>query len=1608
MKIRLLKIVILAVALMLSLSVLFSCKIFGGSGGGSGGGGNTGGGSGGNNSSDNGGDNAGDDTGDDSGDTDDDGTSDDFEGAIFSPNTLTYVIRNSEDTDREYLSYITALRDAIEAKTGKFVNMTDDLSELREHEIVLGDSARDITAAASQRMRKMLVSAIRESYDEDKAYEDLEAYTVYASGGSVAIVWSDDRYRQDAIEYFVDNFVVAKTLTLRDGYSSTVVVSTSKYLEEREEAIYDEAWERFENALREEYSEDIVASMRALYSLYTDDMYVWLANLYEPNICVCDRTGGKPCLNTKYCGGGGFYATNSGRDTVGFFPDIETTSSGLGFMGTTGMYDGYIGDVMPSWLKEKIAKFVTGLQEPDGYFYHTHWGENVTTSRKGRDLSSAMTLLRYCGVDPIYPYPGTASATSALTRPLSSGDSVAALVSSVVSYASVPWQFQSVANYKQYLENAASAIERGDTDFYSFGNEIQSQVKQIQSYGKALGEDLMVITTDFFTEHQNKTTGFWSANYNYNATNGFHKVSDVYNLAGVPIPNAELAVASAMRVMSDSSLSIVAPVEIYNAWSCIGYVIKNIRSFADGTAEEREERIAAILDEVYPFASDAIFRSYQMIIPARMPDGSFSYSITGYGSGSAQGSPVGVPNTYEGDVNGNALACTSLTSHIYQALDIASDDRVPIFTEVDLERYLGILETLDAVEKDPVKTESTIYDFEDSLSEDDIPTELVPSDGTGGGKLSVATDELTGNKYLRFEGEDLTGTTLSNPNFEITTDKLSSGPNKVNFEMDVTFEDGKGISLLIYGNKGVIMQVGITVKDGMISIKNNADSANVLLKARASQTLHVRFEYVWFADGTGYLAVYNGNDELPSGITTEAYAVKGKHQELTYIHFGADRAFSGVTRIDNLRLESVNVHERELEMPAIKDNDRIIYDFENMDDDLVPIAVNNGSREEGTDNPRGTATVVGDSDKHVYYVGMPAIDNLDRNGDKKVDTADREPGFSQPSVKAYANNITKETNKALVEMDLNFIESKDSNFNAVVYVYSVNGFLTQLNFKVSGGAVTMTAEGDSSNVLLKVAQGKEFKLRIEYAPEQGYLAVYVNGSSVPSGVSTVLPSSSKGHGALNYIQLGSSRSNSGTITIDNVVVENYNDTSITDEIPAPPPPSSIVYDFEDMKVGETNLFPLQSTTGEGELIVAEDEDGNHYLNYIGRNDSENDGNPSIYLYPNAIDKTPNMGIIEFSLKFDTVQYAVAYIEGLTGGAMLQINFNVRGEDVVVTNYSDPGKELYRGPKSEYVKMHMEFFWTAEYYSITFNDSDKTYYNNALYDATKTYKELRDVLITTSKTAVGSVRLDNLVMDTYYVEDVPPMPAFEYTIDFMADGEKYHSITTKYNAAIILPAPPEKSGYRFDGWFFDDGVWNKPLSEDSFVTAPLNDDTTVYAKFTEVIPEYKITFVVDGVEYGTLTTEANANITLPTSPDIDGKVFCGWYFDEGVWESELTVTTLTETPLTADVSVYARLLTEYTVIFMLNGKEYHSITTAGGENITLPVSPDVDGYTFGGWFFDDGVFTERVLSTSFAGEYLDGDVTVYAKLTATSGDDTESTDNADMPDIDDMGDAWLKF
>ena len=72
---------------------------------------------------------------------------------------------------------------------------------------------------------------------------------------------------------------------------------------------------------------------------------------------------------------------------------------------------------------------------------------------------------------------------------------------------------------------------------------------------------------------------------------------------------------------------------------------------------------------------------------------------------------------------------------------------------------------------------------------------------------------------------------------------------------------------------------------------------------------------------------------------------------------------------------------------------------------------------------------------------------------------------------------------------------------------------------------------------------------------------------------------------------------------------------------------------------------------------------------------------------------------------------------------------------------------------------------------------------------------------------------------------------DFTVKFSVDGEAYASVSTGGSEVIKMPADPQKDGCTFDGWFWDDGVWERPFTANSLLNEPLKSDMTVYAKFS---------------------------------------------------------------------------------------------------------------------------------------------------------------------------------
>ena len=69
----------------------------------------------------------------------------------------------------------------------------------------------------------------------------------------------------------------------------------------------------------------------------------------------------------------------------------------------------------------------------------------------------------------------------------------------------------------------------------------------------------------------------------------------------------------------------------------------------------------------------------------------------------------------------------------------------------------------------------------------------------------------------------------------------------------------------------------------------------------------------------------------------------------------------------------------------------------------------------------------------------------------------------------------------------------------------------------------------------------------------------------------------------------------------------------------------------------------------------------------------------------------------------------------------------------------------------------------------------------------------------------------------------------YKVDFVVDGEIYHTVEVEEGQKITKPADPTKDNFLFDGWFLDGEKW-------LFNAGTVNSDMTLIANFTNLLAE----------------------------------------------------------------------------------------------------------------------------------------------------------------------------
>ncbi len=576
-------------------------------------------------------------------------------------------------------------------------------------------------------LSKLAYTKLEKEFPENNT---TDAYLIYSDGNSVAIAYDSSVARYAAMEYFFGEF--DKINIEKVGVVAKEEIDPKAYVNEMREK------QRVKDldALSSVLSAEAVVQLKNLYSLYDERIYVWLANLYDPAICVCMGE----CQNTIHCGGSGFYYSNSGRNTIGFLPDLESTAQALLFMVDSGMLvdynNKYINALSPE-TKAALMEFAKDCQDPDnGYFYHPQWGTDISRTRLGRDLSWATRIISGLGGMPYYDTPNgvmgefgkPGAKTEATAAPLK--ESVVSAVSKVIPAAAAPSYLSSVDAFKEHLEKDYDI----EGNSYVVGNALESELGQIQN----AGSDYTTALIEYLNSKQ-KENGLWEDEISYQSVNGLMKISGVYTSLKENIPKAEAAMDSAF-VMLKSSEEAKHVCSVYNPWEAVANILISIEKFS-GAADANELK-AGFREE----AAELIKITAQKLAIFKKDDGAFSYYID-YSAANSQGSAVALEKSVESDVNATMICTNSIITAMYNVFGI---DSVSRYYALDYAYFSDVLLDLGEIIKDEVSPaeEITFDEYDKTYGEEEGGVTKTPDDFV---ENIVGDKESVSGKYKWFE-----------------------------------------------------------------------------------------------------------------------------------------------------------------------------------------------------------------------------------------------------------------------------------------------------------------------------------------------------------------------------------------------------------------------------------------------------------------------------------------------------------------------------------------------------------------------------------------------------------------------------------------------------------------------------------------------------------------------------------------------------------------------------------------------------------------------------------------------------------------------------------------
>jgi len=219
----------------------------------------------------------------------------------------------------------------------------------------------------------------------------------------------------------------------------------------------------------------------------------------------------------------------------------------------------------------------------------------------------------------------------------------------------------------------------------------------------------------------------------------------------------------------------------------------------------------------------------------------------------------------------------------------------------------------------------------------------------------------------------------------------------------------------------------------------------------------------------------------------------------------------------------------------------------------------------------------------------------------------------------------------------------------------------------------------------------------------------------------------------------------------------------------------------------------------------------------------------------------------------------------------------------------------------------------------------------------------------------------------------------YTVKFDSNGgTSVSSQTVVSGKKAIEPTDPRRSGYEFEGWYYNGNryYFSNSVTKNITLEAKWSKVSNSSNKYNE--DEFTIKFDSNGgttvrtqyIEYGDYVDE-------PNDPTRSGYYFDGWYldgelydFDDRVYDDFTLEAEWTKKSTSNSSNRYED--EEYTVKFDSNGGSYvYTQYVEYGDYVDEPNDPTRSGYYFDGWYldgelydFDDRVYDDLVLEAEW--------------------------------------------